>query len=216
MLEVVENFISLDDIKRIKEYYQNVKFENQGFHPERPDQIQWANCKLAKWILVLLHDKISKIIGDNFEISRGCGVFQRCYLPFGMHTDSKQRINPSRIINQNDSEGRALLIPLQEAVEFNTVFWNIKFATDQEKQTAFENFANLPSSQIANTKIGDQYDLKFAWQDPIRKLYNHYPVLGVYNWRLETAAVWDRNLLHAASDFSEKHAYKDAITIFFE
>ena len=81
---------------------------------------------------------------------------------------------------------------------------------------SFTEFINLPSNQVKNTRIGDDYDLDFSWADPHRKLFNHYDIEGVFNWQIGDAAIWDRNHLHAASDFTKKHPYKDAITFFFE
>lgn len=217
MIEILKNFITLEEITIIKDFYQDHTFERQGNHPDDTSKLQWANSKLENSILQrVLHNKIVDLIGINYTISDGCGVYQRCYIPFGLHTDSKQRVDPNRNISDTESEGKALLIPLDQAPEFNTVFWSVKFKNDQEKLTSFNEFVNLPPDQIKNTKIGNEYDLDFAWADPARKLFNHYDVEGVFNWRIGDAAMWDRNHLHAASDFTKKHPYKDAITFFFE
>jgi hypothetical protein len=217
MIKIIDDFISLDKINNIIDFYKNKPFKHQGYHPEKPEQLQLENSNLDQCIIEeILHENIVKVMGDDYKISNGCGMFQRCYLPFGMHTDSKKRIDPGRTLTPDDSEGVALLIPLQEAPEFNTVFWDIKFVTDQEKNNSFLEFGKMPPSEIKNSNLGDRYDLEFCWGDPNNKLYNHYPFLGVFNWKLGSAAIWDRNHLHAATDFTKKHPYKDAITIFFE
>ena len=164
----------------------------------------------------ILHSKIVPIVGEHYRISPGCGVFQRCYIPFGMHIDSKRRIDPERSIGEAEGPGIALMIPLDEDPKFNTVFWNNYFVDDQAKIEFFNEFIALPQHQVQNHRTGDRCDLEFSWQDPNKKLYNHLDLDMIYNWKLGTAAYWNRNQLHAASDFTKHYPYKDCITIFFE
>jgi hypothetical protein len=217
-VEIFKDFISLDEIKIIKDHYAQTEFQNQGMHPDT-NQLQWENASLDDHILsTILHDKIVRAVGSNYKISSGCGKFQRCHVPFGMHTDSKKRINPDRPTETCKSEGRALLIPLDQGPHLNTVFWQEKFFDETSQRQAFMAFTELADADIRNSNLGATYDLAFAWDDPnpARKLYNHLTFDSVFNWELTSAAVWDRNQIHAASDFTKHHAFKDAITIFFE
>ena len=68
---------------------------------------------------------------------------------------------------------------------------------------------------VKNSGIGDKYDLAFADDNPDRKIYNHLTVDCIFNWKFGDAAVFDRTQLHAATDFTKHHQYKDAITVFF-
>ena len=217
MAKSIDNFITLDEINAIKEFYGNGPYDRSGNHPDDNNKLQWENSKIADWILKeILHDKIVPIVGEEYRISPGFGVFQRCHIPFGMHIDSKRRIDPNRTVGTAESNGIALMIPLDQSRYFNTVFWNEFFSDDSEKIAAFNRFIDLPETEVLNNHTGDLVDLEFCWQDPNKKLYNHYELDLCYNWRLGSAAYWDRNQIHAASDFTKHAPYKDAITIFFE
>jgi hypothetical protein len=217
MATELKNFITLEEIKAIKEFYGHGPYQHSGSHPEDNTKLQWANSPLADWILKdILHKKLVPVVGENYRVSIGCGVFQRCYVPFGMHIDSKRRIKPNRQIGAAESPGIALLIPLDEGPHFNTVFWKNYLLDDDEKHKLFKQFIDMPASEVVDNGTGLLCDLEFCWQDPVKKLYDHLEFDTVYNWKLGSAAYWNRNQLHAASDFTKHHLYKDAITIFFE
>jgi hypothetical protein len=212
----LENFISLEEIRAIKDYYADKPFEKSGLLPGT-DRLQWENSPLAEWIKTdILHDKLVKLLGPDYKMSPGCGVFQRCSYPFAMHVDSKKRIDKSRLDSECETEGKSLLIPLDEGPHFNTVFWKEKFYDEEEMYADFARFSALPAVEVKNNHLGDRYNLAYCFDDPRRKIYNHYELDYVYHWKLGTAGFWDRNQIHAATDFTEHHQYKDAVTIFFE
>lgn len=216
---VHEDFISLEEIESINAYYATQKFNNSGCHPEFTDKLQWENITIAPWIWKdILHEKVSKLFNGIYTVSAGCGKFQRCHIPFGMHMDSKPKHtnNNPRLSHTWETEGRALLIPLNAGPHLHTVFWNKHYHTVEEQNTDFLAFSKLPTDQIRNNGIGELYDLEFAWGDKNKKLYNHLDVDTVFNWKLGSAATWGRNQLHASTDFTNHAAYKDCLTIFFE
>ena len=69
---------------------------------------------------------------------------------------------------------------------------------------------------LDGTKIAWHAERIKAWEKGERNFCNHLTLDGVYNWKLGTAVIWERNQLHASSDFTKHHKYKDAITTFFE
>lgn len=216
---IIENFISLKEIEAINSYYANQEFKNKGFHPEQKDKLQWENVTIAAWIWKdILNEKVIKLFNGPYTVSVGCGKFQRCYIPFGMHMDSKPKHtnNNPQFSDHWKTEGRALLIPLNEGSNLHTVFWNKQYHTIKDQNDDFLAFSQLPNDQIKNNGIGELYDLEFAWGDKNKKLYNHLEVDNVFNWKLGSAATWGRNQLHASTDFTNHVAYKDCLTIFFE
>lgn len=218
-VSILENFITLDEISTINDYYATQVFKNKGFHPEYKDKLQWENVTIAPWIWKdILNEKVSKLFNGTYTVSVGCGKFQRCYIPFGMHMDSKPKhTNDNPRFSENwKTEGRALLIPLNEGPHLHTVFWNKNYHTIKEQNDDFMEFSKLPIDQIKNNDIGKLYDLEFAWADKNKKLYNHLELDNVFNWKLGSAATWGRNQLHASTDFTHYNAYKDCLTIFFE
>lgn len=214
MARVVDNFISIEDIKIIKDYFKDRPFENVGYHPDYPDKLQWANSHIPSWIWEEILNPLIEAEFGNFKVSPGTGKFQRCHVPFGMHIDSKARI--SKLDNVPESVGYGVLIPLDEAPEFCTIFWKEYFDTDNDKVNSFMSFGSLPDNEVRNSHLGDKYDLDFCWEDPRRKIFNHYEFDCAFPWKLGSMATFPRNQLHAATDFTKKFPYKDAITIFCE
>lgn len=211
---IVENFISLDNIKKIKEYFNERPFDEVGYHPVFPDQLQWANSKLPEWIWEKILNPIMHAEFGDFKVSYGSGKFQRCYVPFGMHIDSKAEI--SKLDYVPESVGYNVLIPLDESPEFCTIFWEEHFNTNDEKNKSFMAFNELPNHQVKNNHIGSKYNLEFCWEHPFKKIYNHYQFDCAFEWKLGSMVTWPRTQLHSATDFTKKFPYKDAITIFCE
>jgi hypothetical protein len=215
---ILDNFISLREITTINDYYATQEFKNRGFHPEFKDKLQWENTPIESWIWKdILDEKVFKLFG-SYTVSAGCGKFQRCYIPFGMHMDSKPKhTNDNTQLSETwKTEGRALLIPLNAGTHLHTVFWNKHYHTVKEQNDDFLEFSKLPNTQIKNNGIGKLYDLEFAWGDKHKKLYNHLDIDAVFEWKLGSAATWGRNQLHASTNFTNHIAYKDCLTIFFE
>lgn len=216
--KIINNFISLEEIEQVNDYYSNIPFASEGVHTDFPNKIQWQNSPIADWIWSdILDKKIRKEFGD-YEISHGCGVFQRCSMPFGMHIDSKQRItneNP-QFADTWKTEGFALAIPLNEDPHFCTVFFDEYFNTDKEKFDSMKNFSELSDDEVINSGISKIYDLDFCWDDPRRKLQDHYKFDIAFPWKLGQAATWGRTQLHVSTDFAKHGLYKDCLTIFFE
>lgn len=216
---ILENFITTEEISAINDYYADHEFENKGFHPEYKDKLQWENTTIAPWIWKdILAEKVLELFNGAYTVSEGCGKFQRCHIPFGMHMDSKPKhTNNDPAYSENwKTEGRALLIPLNSGPHLHTVFWNKHYHTVKEQNNDFLSFSKLPINQIKNNGIGKLYDLEFAWGDKNKKLYNHLDVDNVFEWKLGNAATWGRNQLHASTNFTNHVAYKDCLTIFFE
>jgi hypothetical protein len=218
-VSIIENFITLEEISAINAYYADQEFKNSGFHPEYPDRLQWENITIAPWIWKdILDEKVAKLFQGAYTVSVGCGKFQRCHIPFGLHMDSKPKhTNNNPKFSENwKTEGRALLVPLNQGPELYTVFWDKHYHTVQEQNNDFLAFSKLANDQIKNNGIGELYDLEFSWGDKTKKLYNHLEVDNVFSWKLGNAATWGRNQLHASTDFTKYAAYKDCLTIFFE
>jgi len=216
---IFENFITLEEIDVINDYYATQQFSNRGFHPEHKDKLQWENITIAPWIWKdILDEKVSKLSNGTYTVSVGCGKFQRCYIPFGMHMDSKPKhTNDNPQFSKNwKTEGWALLIPLNAGPHLHTVFWDKHYHTVNEQNNDFLAFSNLDNNQIKNNGIGELYNLEFAWGDKNKKLYNHLEVDTVFEWKIGSAATWGRNQLHASTNFTNHVAYKDCLTIFFE
>lgn len=213
--QVIPEFMPLETLALIQHLLADRPFTHQGQHPDT-GALQWKNRALDPDIIQILRPRLQCHFGSDHVISPGTGVWQRCYVPFGIHTDSKLRMNPDR--QDLDNEGVALLIPLHEDAVCNTVIWRETARDDQAKQKIFDDFRDLPAREIRNSRIGARLDLEFAWQDPhpLRKIYNHLELDLVFAWRLGQAVIWSRNQLHASSDFRRIRAYKDAITMFFE
>jgi len=214
MAHIIENFINPEIALEIKKQSLSSSFKHSGKHPET-NKLQWENLPLYSEGLEILHPYLKELF-DDYNIDNNVN-FQRCYVPFGIHHDSKKRHNPSRPDSECIQEGFAILIPMDEATEFNTVFWKEKYYDNDSMVDMFMNFGSLDEREISNNKLGEKYDLDFCWDDPrpTHKIYNHLDLDCVFNWKIGNAAVFDRMQLHSATDFTKKHPYKDAITIFF-
>jgi len=203
-MKIIENFLDANEVNQIKEHYKN--------HSFTCDIGDYANTEVDQELFnKILHEKFITLF-DSYKITQA-SIYQRCYLPFGIHTDSKTRMDPTRSV---DTEGVAVLIPLDEGEHFNTVVWKEKCANNEEITQLITDFVNLPNDKVQNSNITEEVDLDFAWEKGERNFCNHLTLDGVYNWKLGTAVIWERNQLHASSDFTKHHKYKDAITTFFE
>lgn len=215
MAYIIENFIQPELALKIKELCLVNDFQNSGKHPDTGD-LQWENSPVPTNVF----DKLTPLLDTVFEEYTVDKVpnFQRCYVPFGIHHDSKKRHNPNKANEECVPEGHAIIIPLDEGPYFNTVFWKEKCFDTDDMIDGFQQFSKLAEHELKNSGIGDQYDLAFSWGDPRPgyQYYNHLTLDCVFNWRIGDAAVFDRNQLHAASDFTAHCPYKDAITIFFK
>lgn len=203
-MKIIKNFLSMDEVKQIKDHYKDISFtRNVG---------DYANTEIDKNLFDnILHEKFLTLF-DSYEITQE-SIYQRCYLPFGIHTDSKTRMNPDR---KAEGEGVAVLIPLDEGEYFNTIVWKEKCTSNDDITKMITEFVNLPNDKVQNSNVTEKIDLDYAWEKGERNFCNHLTLDGVYNWRLGTAVIWERNQLHASSDFTKHHKYKDAITTFFE
>lgn len=231
-MKIIDNFISLDEIKRIKTFYQDRPFDITQ---------DGARCDLstvASWILEeILFDKILNLFGPG-EIESQGEVFQRFYFAPGLHTDSKKKVNadvmrletsskfvyqyqvytPSgwthnTIATQFQHEGKALLIPLGEGPGLSTIFWKEKYSEIIDYSALLEEFNQLLPSQVRNSRISERYDLRH--NTVYIPLCDHLTLDGVFDWQLGSAVMWDRNQLHSATYFNDHCKFKDSIVIMF-
>jgi len=218
-MQVIENFISLQEIENIKDFYKNQQFD----YDDNSYQVSF----LASWILQdILHKKIQNIFG-NYTITPWTDVYQRSSLPVAIHNDSKQKIAENFVeISQQpkfsylmekfttdyQTEGQVLLIPLDQGPSLNTVIWKEKYQGKLDQQMMLQNFERL----TIDHGLSKLYDLDHTYNSNIKKWCDYLTLDGIYNWKLGSAAVWDRNQLHCATNFLPHCAHKDAICIMFE
>ena len=220
MAYIIEDFMSQTHANEIRDACRQQEFKHSGFHPQTKE-LQWENVNLPVSVMLRLEIYFRNYgrtfpFSDNFkDHSVDSGHFQRCYIPFGVHHDSKKRHNPDRPDAECNTPGFAILIPMDEGPNLNTIFWKEKFYNNNDMTKMFFDFGSLDAKDVKNSGIGDKYDLAFADDNPDRKIYNHLTVDCIFNWKFGDAAVFDRTQLHAATDFTKHHQYKDAITVFF-
>jgi len=215
MAYIIKNFIDTDLALKIKDISLSNPFAYSDHHPDYSDKLQWENSPVLEEAMELLYPSLDTHLPE-YDIDKHPN-FQRVYIPFGIHHDSKKRHNLNRPDEDCTPDSVAILIPMDEGPYFNTVFWKEKHFDTQSMLDEFNEFGMLEQSELKNTGIGDEYDLAFSWEDtrPGYQLYNHLTLDCVFNWKIGDAAVFDRTQLHAATDFTKHCPFKDAITIFF-
>lgn len=211
---VIDNFISLEEIAKIQQYYQGTVFLNKGYiEVDGQQTLQWENLNIDRWIWSeILDSKVKERFG-SYTVSKGCGKFQRCHYPFGMHVDSKKRMSGNI---DNTDEGYALLIPLSEGKNCCTVFWDEYFDSVDDLNELIVNFSNMSLEKVLNNGLDQKYELSCAWGDTSKSLVNHLKFDKAVEWKLGQAVTWNRNQLHASTDFNKHRPFKDCLTIFFE
>ena len=216
MARVINNFITIDEIHSIKEYFKNRSFELSGYL--ETGELHWEQSTIPEHILKeILHKKLIATEGKNYKAASI--TYRRVYQPYRPHVDSKFALSRDKSFTPTDDEGSAMIIPLDEGEYLNTVFWKENFATTEEMTQSIHNFINLPDAEVKNNNITSKFELDFCSKepegDPNRCIYNHYELDINFNWKLGTAVHWNRNQLHAATDFTKHVMYKDAVSVVF-
>ena len=218
-MQVIENFISLQEVTTIKDFYNSQQFQyNFDTYQASP---------LASWILKdILHNKIQNIFGD-YTITPWTDVYQRFLLPVTIHNDSKQKIaqNLFEISQQPEfsylmekfttdyqTEGKVLLVPLNQGPSLNTVIWQEKCQGKINQQVLSQTFEHL----TVDRELGKLYNLSHTYDIADKHWCDYLTLDHVYSWKLGSAVIWDRNQLHCATDFTAHCSHKDAICIMFE
>ena len=218
-MQVIENFISLQEIENIKDFYKNQQFDY--------DNNSYQVSFLASWILKdILHKKIQNIFG-NYTITPWTDVYQRFSLPVGIHNDCKQKIAENFVeISQQpkfsylmekfttdyQTEGQVLLIPFDQGTELNTVVWKEKCTGNTDSKMLCQMFGHL----TLNTGISKLYNLRHTYDTTGKRWCDYLTLDAVFHWKLGSAVIWDRNQLHCATDFTAYCSHKHAICIMFE
>ena len=218
-MQIIDNFISLEELKKIKEFYQP-----QQFYFSSPI---YFSSPLASWIIKeILHDKIQKLFG-HYTISPHSDVYQRFTGPVKIHNDSKQKITQDlveisqqpefsyvadNIFTNYQNEGQVLLIPFDQGTELNTVVWKEKCTGKTDSKILYQMFKHL----TLNTGISKLYNLSHTYDITGKRWCDYLALDAIFNWKLGSAVIWDRNQLHCATDFTAYCSHKDAICIMFE
>lgn len=221
-MRIIENFISLKEIKKIKDFYQHRQFDfiKNVYHASL----------LQSWVYdEILHDKIANLFGD-YKITPNTDVYQRFTFAAGIHNDSKLRIAQDfdeikkqpkfayltdNFATDYQHEGKVLLIPLDQGTSLHTVVWKEKCQGNVDSvylKRLFQSFSQTTS----NSGISKRYDLSHTYQDTDKRLCDYLTLDAVFDWKLGSAGIWDRDQLHCATNFDNKHSHKDAICIMFE
>lgn len=217
MARVINDFITINEIQLIKEYFKNRPFEKSGYTDTK--NLHWEQSAFPKDLFKeILQEKVVAVEGPNYKIFSV--VYTRSHQPYRPHVDSKLTIPTDRSISPTKGEGAQMIIPLEEGDYLNTLFWKKNFATTEEITESINNFINLPDTEIKHNNITSTYELDFCATepegDPNRCIYDHYELDINFNWKVGTAVHWNRHQLHASTDFTKHVPYKDSINIIFD
>lgn len=151
---------------------------------------------------------IDRIIGPDHQIE--AGAYKECITPYTTHFDNKEynkEITVSRA-DRGPHYNVAVLIPLVEGPEFNTVLFDVFSDKD------FGMGQILPKEFLSD--VSNDLDITgFTHAAPkVQEQIKLLPVDTFYNWKLGDILVWDRLQLHSSTDFAKSGLVKKFIIIF--
>lgn len=204
---IFDNVFSSEEIAKLNKYYD--KKEYTVIKTDHRGRLKYKNKNNDYNITYsipykIIHQKLTKLIGDH---SMQYGAYLESHYPFLPHVDTNENFkDPSYYqhtvpLHTNIS----VLIPLSEHQDFNTIFW--KYWVDEYKEGDI-----LPIQTEQEADLGSILD--HVEKDYDRMQLARLALDKIYNWKIGSLVVWDRNQLHAATDFTKSGLAKTAITLF--
>lgn len=205
-IKIVEDFLSLDEVKKLKHYYSLKNFTTEKYKDTADGYLLFARHKDTDFNKKnsLIHKILEKKCKEVFQCEKMLdGAFYESYYPNTVHIDSHEELHKLDD-KENHSINKAILIPLDENPLFKTVFFN----------AFYKNF-DLPKQKYHYEK-NYNHDLEFSHMTKeTLDFVNSLEIAEVFEWKLGSAVSFPRNQLHCAINFAKYNLVKTYITLFF-
>lgn len=205
-VRIYSEVFTRDEISTLNAYYANKEYTVEKF--DSPEKLKYKNKNNDYEVEgslpnLILRPKITEILGDH---KMQFGAYLESHRPFGAHVDTNKNFQDNNNYHHLSDLHRnvAILIPLCEHPDCNTIFW--KYWAD-----SYNSPVELPSQRVDPIDLGPL--LGHMTEEQKYKL-SYLELDKIFSWKLGSLAVWDRRQLHAASDFTKSMQFKTAITIF--
>lgn len=205
-VRVFDNVFTAEEIAELNNYYADKEYTVTKF--ESSGQLKYKN-KNNDYNIVdstpynIINKKLTEAIGSH---QMQYGAYLESHYPFLPHIDTNELFNENNLYHHSDTfyNNLAVLIPLSEHKDFNTIFW--KYWSDK-----YHTGYDLP----IQTEVPVDFGYMLDHVSPTEKLkLERLELDTIYNWKVGGLIVWERNQLHSSSDFSKSKLQKTAITIF--
>ena len=209
MIQVIDNFISLDCVKKLQdEFYTRPYVKEKHIDSLYGRVLQYRNKNLNYNLYDdPVHEILSPAVHQNIgECNIQNGTFLESHFPFGLHVDTSETFGKKQFYSTTKQNfGHALLIPLSEHNCFQTVFFDWRSMT----------CPNLPMFDSEKPMITSNSPNLDHLTEKARDFLSDKPLIKSIKWNLGSAIIWPRDQLHCSSNFYLTGLHKLAITMFF-
>ena len=206
-VSIFENFITIDEVNSLKNYYKEKPYANEKFKDTVDGyRLVYKNKNTdydltESFVHKLLNPNSIEKIGNH---TLSGGQLLESHYPFSPHVDTVTQFEKKDFYTHKVKiTNSGMIIPLEEHAAFNTIFFDL-----------FSEENVVPDTSVNLRKYKHPYNLSHLSLEMFNYVSN-LKITDVYNWKLGTAVLFDRNQLHCATNFTQFSLTKTAIVLFF-
>ena len=212
------NLLSSEETDQILSWLENRPYTKEKYAPgpDSTDILHYRNKNIDfhlpdSVVRQIVFPKLSELLQVP-DLTPTHSAFLESHYPFSLHVDTVKTFENKQFSSTNgQSNDRAVLIALNESVNFQTIFFDLHADDlDQYYEKIPNMIPDLPAPMYDN--VNDLGHLP----NKARNLLQHYGIdraEGV-TWKKGMALSWSRQQMHCSSNFYNK-GIKQALIMFF-
>lgn len=214
MVEIFQNFFSLDDISWFKQDMANLfttdRVISRPYDPEESERNFGFRTEVLDYRVILnehdpafnmIRSALAKVttVADYMYVA-----YQRQIVPHSFHVDE--------LAEHGSASAKSGVIPLDENINgvFKTVIWDVEFLTNR---AMLDTLIDLASNRARYPILSQVRDVEHCWNgDNVADLF---PLDGIFNYDLGSIGMFPRSHMHCSSNWHKYKLvdYKDIIVI---
>ena len=214
MVEIFQNFFSLDDISWFKQDMANLfttdRVISRPYDPEESERNFGFRTEVLDYRVILnehdpafnmIRSALAKVttVADYMYVA-----YQRQIVPHSFHVDE--------LAEHGSASAKSGVIPLDENINgvFKTVIWDVEFLTNR---AMLDTLIDLASNRARYPILSQVQDVEHCWNgDNVADLF---PLDGIFNYDLGSIGMFPRSHMHCSSNWHKYKLvdYKDIIVI---
>lgn len=214
MVEIFQNFFSLDDISWFKQDMANLfttdRVISRPYDPEESERNFGFRTEVLDYRVILnehdpafnmIRSALAKVttVADYMYVA-----YQRQIVPHSFHVDE--------LAEHGSASAKSGVIPLDENINgvFKTVIWDVEFLTNR---AMLDTLIDLASNRARYPILSQVRDVEHCWNgDNVADLF---PLDGIFNYDLGSIGMFPRSHMHCSSNWHKYTLvdYKDIIVI---
>ena len=203
--KVYKNIFTSEDLHSLINFYDS-ELTEKIYNPHEPgNEIQPLHYdKKYSPVYKIIRPKLNQFIGSDHMIHGG--GYRKNYTPFGIHADNYNEISVVNPVHYKSNHDLAVLVPLVEDPRLKTILFDVR----TELKIGFDN--PLPESWLGEQNNLNIEDFDHIYE-PTKTQIGKLSVDRVIDWKLGDMIIWDRNQLHASTNFAKFGLFKRFIVI---